>query len=116
MDKLCKLAYEDEDLLYKYKENVSVPPLEMVDDIVSVSKCVPTCLALSETVHTFIELKKLELSGQKCSKIHIRKNSKTCPEHKVHENVMKNSSKEKYLGDFFTEKANSKDTIEDRNS
>ena len=40
--------------------------------------------------------------------------SKTCPEHKVHENVMQNSSKEKYLGEFITEKANSKDTIEDR--
>ena len=31
-----------------------------------------------------------------------------------HENVMKNSKKEKYLGDYITEKANSKDTIEDR--
>ena len=53
MDKLCKLAYEDEDLLYKYKEKVSVPPLEMVDDIVTVSKCGPTSLALNETVNTF---------------------------------------------------------------
>ena len=29
---------------------------------------------------------------------------------------MKNSSKEKYLGDYITEKANSKDTIQDRKS
>ena len=39
MDKLPKLQYENEDMLYKYKDNVSVPSLEMVDDIVDVKKC-----------------------------------------------------------------------------
>ena len=36
MDKLGKL---DKSLLYKYKETVEVPPLQMVDDIISASKC-----------------------------------------------------------------------------
>jgi hypothetical protein len=116
MDKLCSLAYKDPNLLYSYKGKVNIPPLEMVDDIVTTSKCGATSLALNETVNTFIELKKLKLSDQKCSKIHIGKDSKICPEHKVHENIMKNSSKEKYLGDYITEKANSKDTIQDRKS
>ena len=57
----------------------------MVDDIVPTSKCGATSLALNETVNAFIELKKLKLSDQKCSKIHIGKDSKTCPKHKVHE-------------------------------
>ena len=39
MDKLCKLVYKDEQLLYKYKGIVDVPPLEMVDDIITASKC-----------------------------------------------------------------------------
>ena len=38
MDKLCKLVYNDERLLYKYRGKVDVPPLEMVDDVITVSK------------------------------------------------------------------------------
>ena len=65
-------------------------------------------------MNTFVEQKKLKLSKNKCSKIHVGNNSKSCPEHKVHKEIMKDSEKEKYLGDFVTEKANSKDTIKDR--
>ena len=37
MDKLRQKIYQNEKLLYKYKGCVNVPPLEMVDDIASVS-------------------------------------------------------------------------------
>lgn len=114
MDKLCKLVYKDKNLVYKYRGIVEVPPLEMVDDVITVSKCGTTSVALNQTVNSFIELKKLQLSKNKCSKIHIGKNVKVCPEHKVHNETMKTSDKEKYLGDFVTQKANSRDTIKDR--
>ena len=114
MDKLCKVIYSDQKLLYKYRGNVEVPPLEMVDDIITVSKCGSTSVALNQSVNTFVELKKLKLSKNKCSKIHIGKKNKICPEHKVHNETMKVSEREKYLGDFVTDKANSKDTIKDR--
>ena len=39
MEKLCQLAYNDEKILYKYRGTVAVPPLEMVDDIITTSKC-----------------------------------------------------------------------------
>ena len=39
MDKLAKHAYQNKNLLYKYKGKVDVPPLEMVDDILTVQKC-----------------------------------------------------------------------------
>ena len=39
MDKLGALAYEDESLLYRYKGIVAVPPICMVDDILSIQKC-----------------------------------------------------------------------------
>ena len=39
MDKLVKEAYSAERLLYKYKNEVLVPPLEMVHDKVAVVKC-----------------------------------------------------------------------------
>ena len=63
-----------------------------------------------------MDLKKLKLSADKCGKIHIgnKATKETCPEHKVHGEKMKHSKKEKYLGDFITEKANSKETIKQR--
>ena len=114
MDKLCKLVYDNSSLLYKYRGHVLVPPLEMVDDVVTASKCGTTAITLNETVNTFIELKKLKLSAGKCSQIHVGKKVNVCPAHKVHGEDMKKSDQEKYLGDFVTKKANSKDTLEDR--
>ena len=35
MDKLGKLAYQDKQLLYKYKNDVDVPLLEMFDDVIT---------------------------------------------------------------------------------
>ena len=62
MDKLCKLVYNDEQLQYQYRGKVGVPPLEMVDDIVTASTCGSTAVALNQTVNTFVDLKKLKLS------------------------------------------------------
>ena len=106
MDKLCKLVHSDDKLLYKYKGRVDVPPLEMVDDIITVSKCGTTAVAHNQTGNTFIELKKLKLSEGKGSQIHVGKLVNKCTEHKVGEEIMKRSGKEKYLGDFVSEKGN----------
>ena len=62
----------------------------------------------------FMELNKLKLSAGKCSKIHIGKKCEQCPKLMVHENEMKSSQKEKYLGDIISEKGTSKDNIENR--
>ena len=39
-----------------------------------------------------------------------------CPDHLVDNTNVKESTKEKYLGDYLTSKANSKDTIHDKKS
>ena len=39
IDKLSQQAYTDKTLLYKYKGEVSVPPLGMVDDVLTIQKC-----------------------------------------------------------------------------
>ena len=57
MDKLCKLILQDEQVLYKYRGKVSVPPLEMVDDIISPVNCGSTASALNASVNAFIETK-----------------------------------------------------------
>ena len=47
MDKLGKLVYENDHLAYKYRGKVVVPPLEMVDDVLTVSKCGTTGVAMN---------------------------------------------------------------------
>ena len=118
MDQLCKLILKDASLLYKYRGVVSVPPLEMVDDIITAVKCGSTAVTLNATINAFIESKKLKLGVKKCAKIHIgnKSSSEMCPDQNIHEEAMKSSEKEKYLGDFVSKKGNSKDTINDRKS
>ena len=54
MDKLQKHVYQNEELLYKYKGEISVPPIQMVDDILTVQKCGMASSAISTEVNSFI--------------------------------------------------------------
>ena len=101
MDKLGKLVYKTPHLLYKYKNSVDIPPLEMVDDVLTVAKCGATSLAINKTVNEFMSSKKLQLNPKKCVKIHIGKKCQHCPKLKVHEGEMKDVEQEKYLGDII---------------
>ena len=113
MTTLCKFCYNNDKLLFKYRGSVKVPPLEMVDDIVTVMNCGDKSKSLNVAVNTFENHKKLKLSAQNCANIHIGNKASRikCPEKKIYCDIMKESEKEKYLGDFLTTKANSKDTI-----
>ena len=103
LDKLGKLVYNNPDLLYYYKGVVPCPPLQMVDDVLAVQKCSASSLHMNTVINTFMELEKLTLSKTKCSKIHIGRDTKQCRDLKVHEEVMKSSKSEKYLGDIVHE-------------
>ena len=73
IDKLAKMVYSDRSLVYKYKGVTEVPPLEMVDDILTISKCSIAAVTINAVVNAFIESKKLTLSKKKCSVIHVGK-------------------------------------------
>ena len=92
MDKLGKEVYADPSLVYKYRGIVDVPPLEMVDDVITASKCGNTTLTLNAKVNYFVERKKLQLSSEKCSRIHIGKKHE-CAGVLVHDDEMKCSVK-----------------------
>ena len=47
MDKLGKIAYKNPQLLYMYKGVVACPPLQMVNDILGVQKCLPQSVQLN---------------------------------------------------------------------
>ena len=83
MDKLGKIFYNDEALLYKYKNEVQVPVLGMVDDVLCVARCSSEAVQSVATINAFMELNKLKLASKKCAKIHIgkkhRKNREKLP-------------------------------------
>ena len=114
MDKLAKIFYGDKTLLYKYKNVVNVPILVMVDDVLCVAKCSSEAVKCNATVTSFMELNKLKLAANKCAKIHIGKKSYKCPGYKVHEEKLKESYAEKYLGDVICKKGTLDETIKQR--
>jgi exonuclease III len=115
MDKLGKQAYNDEQLLYKYKGAVEVPPLQMVDDIIAATKCGNQTVATNSAINTFTQLKKLQLSEAKCARLHVSKSKcDKCPEIEVNGSSIKETEKEKYLGDYLTKYATPQATIQDR--
>ena len=85
----------------------------MVDHVLSIQKC-SQATQINAAINAFIELKKLTLSLKKCSRIHIGKNSDNCSELKVHQSTMKNSTIEKYLGDYIDTNGKIKATLDDR--
>ena len=112
MDKLGKLAYSMPNMLYKYN-GVPIPPLGMIDDVLTVTS-VENSAEMNKMVNTFVESKKLQLSYEKCSRIHIGNGHKDCPKLKVHENTMKDAKSEKYLGDIINDTGNIQATITKR--
>ena len=87
MDKLGKHIYKDHDLIYRYKGNIDITTLGMVDNVLAVQKCSNETVKQNAVINAFVESKKLKLSKSKCYKIHIEKklkNRKQCAKLKVH--------------------------------
>ena len=76
-----------------YKKVIPVSGLLMVDDVLAVQTCSKS-VEINATVNAFMELKKLTLGEDKCARIHVGKTNNACPELKVHNNKMKDSTKE----------------------
>ena len=114
MDKLEKIFYDDKTLLYKYKNEVDVPVLGMVDYVLCVAKCSSEAIKCNATINSFMELNKLKLAAKKCCKIHIGKKCDKCPEYRVHEELLKESHKETYFGDVIFDKGTLDETIKQR--
>ena len=87
----------------------------MVDDVIAASKCGNQVVSTNSAVTTFSKLKKLELSEQKCARLHVGKfKCDQCAKICVNEKPIKESQKEKYLGDYLTKYANPLETLQDR--
>ena len=114
MDKLARIFYNDSQLLYKYKGTVDVPVLGMVDDVLNVASCSEQAVISNSTINSLIEHNKIKLAASKCSRVHLGKKKDERYDIKVHEENMKDSISEKYLGDYFRNDGKNESTINDR--
>ena len=62
----------------------------------------------NSTINAFMELNKLKLAS------HIWKQNIPCPGYQIHEDKLKDSQAEKYLGDVISEKGTLDETIQQR--
>ena len=100
--------------MYHYKNVVRVPPMGMIDDICSISKCGTSSIVLNATINNKVESKRLEFGAKKCFQIHVGKNSRSCPSLKVHQTRMTKTTSERYLGDTIDQGLNHDITIQKR--
>ena len=115
IDSLGKDCITENKGLYKYKDCINIPPLSMVDDVVTVSNCGTDSIKVNAIVQAKIETKQLELGHPKCFNMHVGKKDKNlCPVLKVHGSEMLTSDREKYLGDILTTDGRIDQNITDR--
>ena len=91
-----------------------MPPLGMVDDVLTIQKCGTTSMAINSEVNAFFEQKKLKLAENKCFKIHVGNKCVECEILYVHGEKMKEAHELKYLGDIINESGRAKSTINQR--
>ena len=101
IDTLGRDCLAQDKCLHRYKDTISVPPLALIDDIITINKCDSDAIEANAVVNMKIESKKLRLSQEKCAQIHVSKNSDKCETHlKVHQDAMKKVQEGSYLGDI----------------
>ena len=114
MDKIGQKAYKTGSTLYKYKGMVSVPPLGMVDDELTIAECGPNATITNSVMNTFTESKKLRFGIKKCNKMHIGQDTLVCEDIKVHEDIGKTVVQDKYVGDVLEANGSNKANIKER--
>jgi hypothetical protein len=114
LDTLGRDCYMRQEGIYLYNGCVSVPPLQMIDDVASFAQCGPQSIVTNAIINAKIESKKLELGPTKCFNIHVGAN-KVCSDNlKVHEKKMIQKEFETYLGDIICATGSNKKNIENR--
>ena len=106
-DTIGKEALERKSYTYNYN-NESIPPLAMVDDVLTISKCGIDSVMTNAYVNSKFEMMKLKLNESKCKQIHIGKNEKYCPTLHTSESEMIKDVFDKYLGDIISKNGNNK--------
>ena len=116
LDTLGRDCYERQEGLYQYNGCVSIPPLQMIDDLASFATCSTQSVVTNAIINAKIESKKLEFGPAKCFNIHVG-NKEVCNTGLlVHENRIIQKEFETYLGDVISASGSNQKNIESRSS
>ena len=120
MDQIGKKSMKTGENLYVYKNEVKVPPLAMVDDLIAVSKCGNNSLDTNIMINTEIDMKNLRLDTpklngtSKCHAIHVGKRCVGEHDLKVNGWPMELVRTDSYLGDILSYNGKIDSTISER--
>ena len=81
VDSFGKECLEEQKYTYLYKGEIAIPPLSMVDDVVTISECGYKSVMANSYMQSKTNSKKLQYGISKCKKIHI---GKQCEDFKCH--------------------------------
>ena len=107
VDKIGKECIEEKKFLYFYKNEVPVPPLAMVDDLIAVSKCGSEAVEMNAYLNAKTNLKKLKFGEEKCCKMLIGAPNDICPE------LFIDAWKVEHAKEMDTDQYNLKDELSD---
>ena len=127
IDSIGKECLQEKKYLYKYRENIEIPPLSMMDDLCVLSTCGVETVKSNSYINYKISSKKLQCGAQKCKRMHIgnTQNPLMCSELMIDgwkeenvtfvetgksqlkdtyegEQILENSLGERYLGDIIS--------------
>ena len=137
VDTFGKECLEKEKHLYVYKNEVGIPPLAMIDDLVCPAVCGVDSVLVNAYINAKTNVKKLQFGVKKCHQLHIGKANDLCPTlkvdnwelHKVDEvktgvenledvlvgsHDLEKVDKEKYLGDIISVDGRNRKNINSR--
>ena len=114
IDTLGRECYTSGEGLFLYKNAVFVPPLGMIDDIVSFALSGSDAIMTNSIINAKIESKKLEFGSTKCYNIHIGQLEDTHSNLKVHGDILSVKQYETYLGDIICSSGSNDRNIENR--
>ena len=133
VDTLAKECIDENKFLYLYKNEVSVPPLSMIDDLVCVAESGVAAVEVNSYINTKTAIKKLQFGAKKCHQMSVKEKEHICPElfidnwqveqaefsgeiedvYKGEINLSKTDA-EKYLGDIICKDGKNLKNIKDR--
>ena len=93
---------------------VSIPPLGMVDDELTIAECGANANITNAIMNSFTESKKLKFGRKKCNKMHIGEDTLVCEDIRVHDSVGKTVIQDKYVGDVLENNGSNKANIKER--
>ena len=103
-----------EDLAYKYRGCISVPPLSFVDDILTVSNCSLKSTKINAIIQDRMNTRHLKFGQTKCFRMHIGPNKTNCSNNKVHNKDILEEDEIRYLGSILTPSGKFIEDIESR--